>query len=189
MLSARDLPNVLTVLRIFLVAPLVYLLLTRRYPAALILAVIAGLSDWLDGALARHFNWQSRFGGMLDPLADKLLMVAAYATLTWLGELPVWLFMLALVRDLAIVIGGLVYHYRFEPLQPEPTRLSKFNTVCQIALMWAVLIRLAGIGLPQTVVQLLIWLVALSIVATLFQYVLLWGRRAWRIAAQRGRET
>ncbi|MFU8876851.1 MAG: CDP-alcohol phosphatidyltransferase family protein [Wenzhouxiangellaceae bacterium] len=185
MLSPRDLPNMLTVLRMFMVAPLVYLLLTGRYPAALALAVIAGLSDWLDGALARHFGWQSRFGGMLDPLADKLLLVAVYATLVWLGELPWWLFVLAVVRDLVIVIGGYVYHKVFEPFQPEPTRLSKFNTVCQIALMWAVLIRLAGLGLPAMMVDGLILLVALTLVSTLLQYLLIYSLRARDITARR----
>lgn len=188
MLSPRDLPNVLTVLRMFLVAPLVYLLLTGRYPAALTLAVIAGLSDWLDGALARHFGWQSRFGGILDPLADKLLMVSVYAALAWLGELPWWLFVLAVARDLVIVTGGYVYHRLFEPFQPEPTRMSKFNTACQIALMWAILLRLAGIGLPAPVVGGLIVLVALTLVATLLQYLLLWGLRARRISVRRSSE-
>jgi cardiolipin synthase len=188
MLSIRDLPNALTVARMLLVGPLVYLLLTDRHVAALVLAVVSGVSDWLDGALARRFNWQSKFGGVLDPLADKTLMIAVYATLAWLGHLPAWLFWLVVLRDLVIVSGGLVYHYWIEPFRAEPTRLSKFNTLCQVLLMWAVLTALAGLALPQLFIQGLIWLVAFTVLATMVQYVAVWGLRARAIVGQRNPE-
>lgn len=188
MLSMRDLPNILTVARMLLVGPLVYLLLTERHVAALVLALISGVSDWLDGALARRFGWQSKFGGMLDPLADKTLMIAVYATLAWLGHLPAWLFWLVVLRDLVIVSGGIVYHYCIEPFRAEPTLLSKFNTLCQVLLMWAVLISLAGLALPQGVIQALIGLVGFTLIATLGQYVIVWGRRARSTAARHSAE-
>ena len=178
MLALRDLPNVLTVGRIVLVAPLVWLLLNGQHVAALVLAVISGVSDWLDGLLARTFRWQSRFGGVLDPLADKVLLTAVYAALTWLGHLPAWLFGLAVMRDVIIVAGGAVYHYRIEPFRAEPTRLSKFNTLCQILLMWAVMTSLAGLGTPAWLIEALIWLAAFTIASTLVQYVVVWGLRA-----------
>jgi len=187
MLSPRDLPNVLTMTRMLLVAPLVYLLLTERFAAALLLALIVGFSDWLDGALARRFGWQSEFGGMLDPLADKLMMISLFATLAWLGALPWWLFVLAVLRDLVIVAGGLIYHYRVERFHAEPTRLSKFNTLAQLVLSWTVLTHLAGLFVPRWAVDALIWLVVVTVIATLFQYVWIWGRRAWRIRAAAGR--
>lgn len=185
MLAKQNLPNVLTVARMLLVGPLVYLLLTDRYGAALVLALVSGVSDWLDGALARRFNWQSKFGGILDPLADKTLMIAVYATLAWLDHLPAWLFWLAVMRDLVIVSGGLVYHHWIEPFRAEPTRLSKFNTLCQVLLMWAVLTTLAGLALPGLIIKGLIWLVAFTVIATMCQYVLLWGLRARAIVRQR----
>ncbi|MFO7764542.1 MAG: CDP-alcohol phosphatidyltransferase family protein [Wenzhouxiangellaceae bacterium] len=185
MLSIRDLPNILTVARMLLVAPLVYLLLSERYLAALVLAVVSGISDWLDGALARRFDWQSKFGGVLDPVADKMLMIAVYAALAWMGELPAWLFGLVVLRDVVIVAGGLVYHHWIEPFKAEPTRFSKFNTLCQVLLMWAVLVTLAGVALPRLVVDALVWLVAFTVLATMVQYVYLWGRRAGRIVASR----
>ncbi|HKL49768.1 MAG TPA: CDP-alcohol phosphatidyltransferase family protein [Wenzhouxiangellaceae bacterium] len=188
MLSLRDLPNVLTVTRMLLVGPLVYLLLTERYTSALVLAVVSGVSDWLDGALARRFNWQSKFGGVFDPLADKTLMIAVYAALAWLGHLPAWLFWLVVLRDLVIVTGGLIYHYRIEPFRAEPTRLSKFNTLCQVLLMWAILTALAGLALPQALIHGLVWLVAFTVLATMFQYVLVWGFRAREIVRQRAPE-
>jgi cardiolipin synthase len=186
MLALRDLPNVLTVARMLLVAPLVYLLLTERFAAALVLAVIVGFSDWLDGALARRFGWQSEFGGMLDPLADKLMMISLFAALAWLGALPWWFFALAVLRDLVIVAGGLFYHYRVERFQAEPTRLSKFNTLSQLVLSWTVLTHLAGLFVPRWAVDGLIWLVVGTVTATLFQYVWIWGRRARRIRRDGG---
>lgn len=181
MLALRDLPNVLTVTRMLLVAPLVYLLLTEHYGSALMLALVVGFSDWLDGALARRFGWQSEFGGMLDPLADKLMMISLFATLAWLDALPWWLFGLAVLRDLVIVAGGLFYHYRVERFHAEPTRLSKFNTLAQLVLSWTVLTHLAGLFVPRWAVDGLIWLVVGTITATLFQYVWIWGWRARRI--------
>lgn len=185
MLSIRDLPNALTVARMLLVAPLVYLLLTGRHSGALVLALIAGFSDWLDGALARRFHWQSRFGGMLDPLADKMLMIAVFASLTWLQHLPAWLFVLVAVRDLVIVTGGLIYHYRVERFRAEPTRLSKFNTLCQVLLIWVVLTALAGLAVPPPVIEWMVVLVTTTVLATMVQYVVVWGRRARAIMRER----
>lgn len=181
MLAVRDLPNVLTVLRMLLVAPLIWLLMTGRFGAALVLALVAGVSDWLDGWLARRFNWQTRFGGVLDPLADKLLMTATYAALAWLGELPGWLFGLVVARDLVIVTGGVLYHRLIEPFRAEPTRLSKLNTLCQVLLMWTVLTVLAGWTGGAALVDGLVAVVALTVVATMVQYVVLWGLRARRL--------
>jgi len=180
MLALRDLPNVLTVGRLLLVAPLVYCLLSGAYTSALIIAVISGLSDWLDGALARRFNWQSQFGGTLDPLADKVLLIAVFGSLSWLGALPVWLFVLMVLRDLTIVTGAVCYHRLVEPFRAAPTRLSKFNTLCNVVLMWLVLTMLAGLRIPAALIDAMVGLVALTVVATLMQYVWVWGRRAWR---------
>lgn len=179
------LPNVLTVARILAVAPLIVCLLTGRYSLALALAVFAGITDALDGWLARRFGWQSRFGGFADPLADKLLLVGAYVTLAWLGELPWWLIVIVALRDLIIVIGGTVYHFRFERVTAEPTQWSRFNTFCQVLLMWYVLFRLAGVPLPTLPEHALIALVAVMTGLTLIQYVLVWSLRARRIARDR----
>ena len=94
------------------VGPIIYWLLTGSYTAAFILAVFAGISDLLDGYLARKFGWITHFGGVLDPLTDKLLLVSTTLTLAWLGYLPWWLVFLVVLRDLIIVLGGLYYHYQ-----------------------------------------------------------------------------
>ena len=185
MLQWRWLPNTLTVARMLLVPVLVALLMIGDYLSALIVALIAGFSDWLDGALARRFNWQTEFGGFLDPVADKFLMVAAYVTLGWLGQLPIWLVALVVLRDVVIVCGGLYYHYRIERFKGEPTELSKFNTFCQLLLMWVVLVALAGIAVPEPLLLGLIWLVGALALATMVQYVVLWSIRTARIVRRR----
>src|SRR5690625_6024825 len=113
------------------VPPLVWALLAGYFGWALGLAIFAGLSDLADGWLARRFSRQSLWGSVFDPLADKFLMVASYVSLGWLGELPSLLVGLDIVPDLVIVIGGLVYSYRFERFTKhdvKPTQRSRYNT-------------------------------------------------------------
>jgi len=181
----RQLPNLLTGLRLVLVPPILWLLVAGDYAWALGLAVVAGVSDWLDGALARRFGWQSRIGGILDPLADKLLLVGTYVVLGVLGHLPVWLVALVVLRDVIIVAGAAVYHFRFEAVQPEPTRLSKVNTVAQLLLMMVTLVELAGLPVKDPILYVLIAAVGVLVVATLVQYVGIWSARAARIARER----
>lgn len=171
-------PNVLTIGRILAVPPLVWLLLVGYYGWALGVAIFAGLSDLLDGWLARRFDWQSRFGSLADPAADKLLMMASYLTLAWLSYLPWWLVALVISRDVVIVLGSWVYHRYFERLEAEPTQLSRFNTFCQVFLMWYVLVYLANFPLPPEGQVGLEWMVAVLGVATLVQYVWVWGFKA-----------
>ena len=185
MLTLRVLPNVLTVARMLLVAPLLVLLVREEFLLALLLALALGLSDGLDGALARRFRWQTRLGGILDPLADKLLLVGVFATLSWLGHIPPWLLARIVLRDLVIVAGAAVYHYRIETLQPEPTRLSKLNTVCQLLLMWAVLTALAGLAVPPVVLDALVWIVSATVLGSLVQYVAVWSLRARAVVRRR----
>lgn len=178
-------PNLLTVGRMVVVPPIVWLLLVGEYQWALALAVFAGMSDLLDGWLARRFSWQSRWGGILDPLADKFLMVAGYLTLGWLGELPLWLIGVVIFRDLTIVGGGYIYYTRVERFNAEPTQLSRFNTFCQVFLMWFVLIRLAGLPLPREGQIGLVWLVGFMALVTLVQYVWIWSGRALQVRRSR----
>ena len=98
-MKPSDIPNLITVFRFLLVPPLVWLLLNDRFGAALVVFGVAGFSDGLDGFLAKRFHWTSRIGALLDPLADKLLLIASFVTLGWLGWIPVWLVVLVCLRD------------------------------------------------------------------------------------------
>jgi cardiolipin synthase len=145
MLKPADIPNIICVLRMLLVAPLLWALAERRYVLALALVVVAGISDALDGFLAKQFDWRSRLGGLLDPLADKLLLVSLFVMLAWLGLLPVWLAVVVIGRDLVIVTGGVVYNSMIGPVQPEPSPASKLNTLAQLICVTLVLCE-AGLG-------------------------------------------
>ncbi|MEJ2307743.1 MAG: CDP-alcohol phosphatidyltransferase family protein [Gammaproteobacteria bacterium] len=173
----RQIPNVISVFRILLVIPIIVLMLREEYAQALILFAVAGVSDGLDGFLAKRFQWQTWIGGVLDPLADKVLLVSTFLALGWLGRLPWWLVGLVFLRDLVIVAGALIYHYRIGKVNAEPTIISKVNTFMQILLVLVAM--LAQIfALPAPLVTILIYLVAVTTVISGLDYVIKWGRRA-----------
>ncbi len=132
-----------------LVWPIIVALLNNRFGLALLLVAVAGLSDGLDGFLAKRFNWRSRLGGILDPLADKLLLVSTFITLTFMALVPVWLTLVVIIRDFVIVSGGLLYQAVVAPVEPEPSRVSKLNTGAQLLFVCAV-IGSQAFGLPGT---------------------------------------
>lgn len=131
-MKLKYIPNAICIVRIILVAPIVWCVLQERYGLALTLILVAGLSDALDGFLARRFDWRTRLGGLLDPAADKLLMFAVFVSLTWLGWVPMWFTAIVIGRDVIIILGTIVYQVTVEPVEGEPTRASKLNTVLQI---------------------------------------------------------
>lgn len=177
-MKASDIPNAISILRIFLVIPVAYALGDRRYELALTLFAVAAVSDGLDGYLAKRFNWTSRLGSLLDPIADKLLLVTCYVMSGWLGLIPVWLVWAVILRDLLIVAGATLYHYMVGPFQGEPTMLSKANTVLQIFLVVLLMFDLAVTSLPEGLLTVLVYAVLLTTVASGLQYVFIWSRRA-----------
>ncbi|HHJ14755.1 MAG TPA: CDP-alcohol phosphatidyltransferase family protein [Gammaproteobacteria bacterium] len=179
-MQARHIPNMITVARILLVGPVVWSLWRERYDLALGLFFVAGTSDALDGFLAKHFGWTSRLGALLDPLADKALLVSCYAMLSWNGLLPFWLLALVVARDLVIVSGAVAYNFRVEPLDARPSIISKANTFLQILLVLAVLaLQSFAPGAPAWLTG-LIFAVSISTVWSGLDYVVTWGRRARR---------
>ena len=173
------LPNLLTIFRMIVVGPIVYCLLTAEFKLAFYLAMAAGVSDLLDGFLARRFGWMTHWGGVLDPLADKLLLVSTTLTLGWLGHLPWWLVGLIALRDVVIVCAGYYYHFRIARLATaKPTPFSKWNTLCQILLVVSVML---GLAFPQSAGPWTTWLVYLTAATTLasgLQYAVIWSRKA-----------
>lgn len=131
-MNPKYIPNAICIVRIILVAPIVWSLLEGRYGLALGLILIAGLSDALDGFLARRFDWRTRLGGLLDPAADKLLMFSAYITLAVIGLVPIWFSAVVIGRDIIIITGTIVYQLYVAPMHGEPTGASKLNTFLQI---------------------------------------------------------
>ena len=170
-MKLKYIPNMICVVRIILVAPIVWSLLEHRYGLALALILIAGLSDALDGFLARRFDWRTRLGGLLDPAADKLLMFSVFVTLTWLGWVPVWFTAIVVGRDLIIIGGTVVYQLRVAPVHGEPTQVSKLNTVVQILFLLATVSH-AWVGWPsKMVLQVLGAGILVTIAISTVQYV------------------
>lgn len=170
-------PNLITVARLFAVPVFVILLLDGNMTAAVWVFVAAGVSDALDGFLAKRFDAASTVGAYLDPIADKALLLAAFVTLGVISEVPGWLVVMVVFRDLVIVGGALLYHTVTQALTMEPLGVSKLNTAVQIALAAAVLARLGlewDLGPGETV---LIYAAAATTVLSGFAYIWVWGRR------------
>jgi cardiolipin synthase len=172
-----NIPNAITLLRIAMVPLFVYLSLHGAYDISVWVLLAAGVSDFLDGFIARIFNMKTFLGSVLDPLADKMLITASIITLAWVGLLPVWLAGAVVVRDLVIVSGAVTYYRRAGSIVMEPTLLGKASTFLQFILIFTILgnrtaLFPAGALLP--------YIFGATLVATVIsgiQYVIVWGRK------------
>ncbi|HJU08182.1 MAG TPA: CDP-alcohol phosphatidyltransferase family protein [Rhodanobacteraceae bacterium] len=135
----RHLPNAITCLRIALVVPLIVMVLQERFVVALIIGAIAGLSDGVDGFLARRFGWRSSLGALLDAIADKLMLVGVYLALASIGRIAFALAWLVVARDLIIVTGALLYRAIIGKFEAQPSLWSKATTLAQILFVLLVL--------------------------------------------------
>ncbi len=177
-MSLSWIPNAISILRIFLIVPTLWMIAAGEFGWALALFLIAGFSDGLDGYLAVRFEWQSRLGALLDPAADKLLITGMFIALAWMGEIPVWLAVIVIGRDVVIVAGALAYNYLVKPVPGEPTRISKLTTALQMLFVLFVLSR-AGFGWPDKItITLLGAAILVTVVISGVDYVWSWSRRA-----------
>ena len=145
-----NIPNALTLARIILVPLIVWLIITHEMAAAFVLFLLAGLSDAVDGYLAKRFGWQTELGAYLDPIADKALLVSIYVTLGFANHLPVWLVIAVVSRDILIVGAFLLSWILSQPVAVHPLLISKANTFSQIVLAGVVLAELGlGLGLDD----------------------------------------
>ena len=184
-MNLRQLPNTISIARMFLVVPVVLSLLQLKFGTALVWIAVAGVSDGIDGFLAKHYGWQSRLGSILDPLADKLLLVSTFITLTWLGLVPLWLLVAVLARDLLIVIGGVVFHITLGRFDMQPSRISKLNTVVQILFVLAVVFFHGDFALVPWVLEALAYITLATTVVSGIDYVWVWGRKAMKIMREK----
>jgi cardiolipin synthase len=181
-MSFKFVPNAISVARVLLVAPLVAFIVAGRYREAIVVLVVAGLSDGLDGFLAKRFDWRTRLGGLLDPAADKLLLVAAFLSLSYVGLLPTGLTLVVVGRDALIVAGALCYQLFIAPVQGEPALVSKLNTACQLAMLFFTLTQAAFAWPPSVALLGLGAAVVFTSIVSGLNYVLRWSARAWRVA-------
>jgi len=177
-MSLSWLPNAISIMRIMLILPILILFVNDEFGWALTLFIIAGLSDGVDGYLAKTYGWNTRLGAFLDPAGDKLLVAWSFGTLAFLGHIPVWLAVIVIMRDVIIVAGSFMYHYLVRRLEGEPTFISKFNTGLEFAFLIFVMAR-AGFGWPD---QITITIVGAAVLVTVvisgYDYVSNWIRSA-----------
>jgi len=174
----RHLPNIICVVRIALIWPTIDALYGGQFWTALVLVAVCAISDGLDGWLAKRFNWQSHLGKILDPLADKLLLVSLFLTATWMNLVPWWLTAVVVGRDVMIGSGAVVFRLWFGPLQGRPTILSKINTGMQLAVVLAAILG-AATSLPTPeMVTALAFVTLLTTVVSGADYLAMFTRRA-----------
>ena len=171
-----NLPNLITIGRILLVPLTVWLIISGEFMFAFYAFVAAGVSDGVDGFIARRFNQRTELGAYLDPLADKLLLVSLFAVMGKLGLLPLWLAIAVISRDILIVLGVTLTWIMSQPVNIKPHNISKANTFSQSILVATVLADEAyHLGLGNVRLA-LIWLTFGLTMASLAAYTVAWIR-------------
>jgi cardiolipin synthase (CMP-forming) len=150
--SALNIANLLTVLRFCLVPIVIVSIINREWMIALVIFVTAGVTDAIDGFVARHFDMRTELGAYLDPLADKALLVSIYITLASIGVIPVWIAVLVVSRDVMIVGAVIVSWIMDNPVEINPLKLSKANTLAQI-IFAAMILSMFAFGRPMPVLE------------------------------------
>jgi cardiolipin synthase len=138
-----SIPNIITLGRIMLVPVIVWAIVSSQMEIAFTVFLIAGVSDAVDGFLAKRFNMTSKLGALLDPLADKALLVSIYVALGIWGAIPGWIVLLVVSRDIMIVAAVIISWLFDKPVAMKPLMVSKLNTVFQVAFAALVLASLS----------------------------------------------
>lgn len=179
-MTRSQLPNAITVSRMVMALPLLWLLAHSQFRPALVLALVAGATDLLDGFLAKRHGWQSVLGGILDPIADKLLLSVCFLGLWSSQQLPTWIVATILLRDAVVALGAFAFWRATGALTPAPTGLSKGATLSQLLLVALMLAHLSGFDVLQGWVQPLMLATAAATVVSGVDYVVRYSLRAWR---------
>jgi cardiolipin synthase len=178
-----NLPNLITLGRILLVPVIIWAITSGQMAVAFVLFFIAGVSDAVDGFLAKRFNMQSEIGALLDPLADKCLLVSIYIALGMTADVPRWLVILVVSRDI-IIIGAVMVSWLVDrPVPMKPLMVSKLNTVAQVAFAALVLASLGFDFRPAPYDVILMGLVTVFTLASVSLYLVEWVRHMSTIDA------
>lgn len=174
-------PNILTTLRLILAVPVCLLILNENYPAVLWIAFIAGLSDGVDGLIARKMHAESRYGAIVDPLSDKTLLISTYVAFALVELLPWWVAAIIVTRDVIIITGAIVYHWQFGRYDVVPSIWGKISTAVQIIFSLMLLTHQVYPVFPAISFQIGLWLVILMTVVSGVHYVYTWSVKAQTI--------
>jgi cardiolipin synthase (CMP-forming) len=175
----RHIPNIICLLRIALIVPLLQAMQAGEHSRILLLFILAAVSDALDGYLAKRNNWTSDLGRILDPVADKLLLMSVFIAAAWLDIAPWWVAAVAVARDVIIGLGALAYRLWFGPLRGRPTIISKINTGMQILYLLAVILASSFALPPREILDALAVVMVLTTLASGIDYVARFVRRAY----------
>lgn len=171
-----SIPNIITLGRILLVPIIIWAIASNQMEIAFAIFVIAGVSDAVDGFLAKRFNMSSELGALLDPLADKALLVSIYVALGIWGAVPRWLVILVVSRDIMIVGAVIVSWVLGRPIPMKPLMVSKLNTVAQVAFAALVLAAL-GFGFKSSPYEVILMaIVAILTLLSVSLYLVEWVR-------------
>lgn len=184
-MKPQHIPNFLTILRFLLVIPILFSILNQRFLLAFFIFALASLTDALDGLLARVYSWTSYFGAIVDPLADKLLLTTSFIALGWVGQIPEWLVILVVARDLWIISGALVYRYVVGKIHFSPTLLSKINTCLQIALTIMLLVDASFLHISIWLIHAVMLAMLMATSITLVHYTITWTMLGMRNLQQK----
>jgi len=172
-----NIPNLLTLSRILLTPFVVYAILLEQATLALGLMFVAGISDMLDGVIAKRFNQHTVVGSYMDPIADKLLLISVIVTLFIVDQVPLFLFLAVVFRDVIIVGGAVTYELVTRRLKMEPTFLSKATTTLQIIYVLIIMLNMA-VSLPEIVLQIAVWTTFVFTFLSGVHYMVAWTLKA-----------
>ncbi len=179
-MNLKQIPNAITIARMVAALPLLYFLIEGNALISFWIAMLAGFSDSLDGYLAKKFDWRTALGGLLDPIADKLLLSVCFIGLALQQAIPFWLCALVLGRDAVIVSGAWLWWKTIGPFKPTPSWISKLTTFFQIVYVALLLADLAFGIVHNMVLQYLLWFVIVFTITSGLDYFIRYGRRALR---------
>lgn len=183
------LPNLITIARIFAVPLIIWLIVSDQFYGAFIVSLLAGLSDALDGFLARRFHWQTELGAYLDPIADKIMLTSVYAALAFHNHIPAWLGIVVVSRDVMIVGAVVLAWLLNRKMEIRPLLIGKVNTGLLIGLATLVLAN-RGLGLGWAPYLLpLVWAAGAVTTASAFVYLFAWLRHMASYDLNRPRAT
>jgi cardiolipin synthase (CMP-forming) len=169
-----NIPNFITLARMLMTPLAVMMIISQRFLPAFLIFILAGVSDAVDGFIAKRFDLRTELGAYLDPLADKALLISIYVSLAIYAGLPAWIAITVVSRDVMILMAVLVSWLLDRPVEIRPVWVSKLNTVAQITLAgFALGVRAYGLDQPllQTSLQ---WTVAATTLASGAVYIAQW---------------
>ena len=172
-----SIPNLLTVFRFFLVYPIVISILEENYNLTLFFFFLAGISDFLDGYLARKFSWESRFGKVFDPISDKVLVIATLISLSLVDEITIYLTVFLLSRDLFIIVGVILSSLLIDDYEIKPYFSGKFNSFVLMTYLGFVILEVTFGFVPTLFLNFLMGTLILTSIYSVIEYLNYPGRK------------